>query len=239
MVGHDARDAAVATLQIVRAPLHASSREYLIAGGLLGGVALTSTLDRTIHSDAIRQHGRSIRTIDDIGHVYQGPLVNFGTAGLLYGCGLLANNRDLRRTGAEIVEAFGVAGAGAQVIKYLLGRNRPYAEKGPFHFVGPNLRDEHHSFPSGDVTVAFAYSSVLAAETKSWPVATVLYGLAGLTAFQRLNTNKHWLSDTVGGAAWGTAAGWGVVHVNAHLGRKADTLTFAARPGGAGLQWSW
>jgi hypothetical protein len=232
----DVRDAAVASWQIVRAPIHASAGNCLVAAGLLSGVALTSALDRTMRTVALRQQGGGVRTVDNIGHQFQGPLVILGSAGVLYGGGLLADDPAMRRTGAEVVEAFAISGAGTQVVKYLVGRHRPFTNDGPFHFDGWSLPDAHHSFPSGDVTVAFAFSSVLTAETKSWPIGVVLYGLAGMTAFQRMNLDKHWLSDTVGGAVWGTAVGWGVVHVNRQLKHGSVTASLVPKPNGIGVQ---
>jgi membrane-associated phospholipid phosphatase len=82
------------------------------------------------------------------------------------------------------------------------------------HFNGPTLDNGYHSFPSGDVTIAFAQSSVLASEISFWPATVALYGLAATTAFQRVHRDQHWFSDIVGGAVWGTAVGLGVVYVN-------------------------
>jgi membrane-associated phospholipid phosphatase len=231
----DGRDAGTATWTTVRAPLHASADEYLVAAGLLGGVALSSTLDRTLRSDARRQTGGWVHTVDDIGHTYQGPWVIFGTGAVLYGYGVFADHPAVRRTAEEIVEAFAISGAGTQLVKYAVGRDRPFTGHGPFHFVGPSLPDEHHSFPSGDVTVAFSFSSVLAAEAQSWQAATVLYALAGMTAFQRMNLDKHWFSDTLGGAMWGTAVGWGVVHINRKLKIGSARVSLTAMPRGAGV----
>jgi undecaprenyl-diphosphatase len=151
----------------------------------------------------------------------------------MYGYGLLADQSAARRIGLEIVEAYAIAGAGTQIVKHLMGRSRPYRDEGYLLFAGPILRNSRHSFPSGDVTVAFTLSSVLAAEAKSAPVTILLYGLASMTAFQRLHRDQHWLSDVLGGAAWGTAVGLGVVHM--HRKGRTRNVSLVVRPDGVGV----
>ena len=202
------------TKDMVRAPLHGSAENYWITAGILSGIALTTTLDRPVHSAALKAHGPTVKTLDDIGHYYQSPFVSFGTAAALYGYGAIENNPATRRVGWEVVESYAIAGLGTQIVKHIVGRHRPYNNDGPFKFAGPSLKNAYQSFPSGDVTVAFSFASVLAAETHSVPTTILFYGLGALTAFQRWHLNQHWFSDTVAGAAWGTAVGLGVVHYN-------------------------
>ncbi len=199
---------------MLRAPLHGSSEDYLIAAGILSGIALSSTLDRSVHTAALKASGPWVKTVDDIGHIYQTPYVTFGTAGALYVVGALEKSPRTRRVGWEIVESYAIAGAGTQMVKQAVGRHRPYQGDGPFSFSGPSVKNGHLSFPSGDVTVAFSFASVLAAETHTVPTTVLFYSLGALTVFQRWNRNQHWFSDTVGAAAWGTAVGLGVVHFN-------------------------
>jgi len=241
MLKSDGQDTWKATWRVVGLPFHATSNEYLIAAGILGGAVLTCTLDRTMYKAVQRQKGHLVNTVNNIGHFYQGPQVNFGTAGILYASGLIAHNPDLRRTGAEIVEAVAISAGGSQILKFAVGRSRPYAGSGPFHFRfgGPIWRDEHASFPSGDVTAAFAFSSVLAAETKSWPISVALYALSGTVAFQRMEVRQHWFSDTVCGAVWGTAVGWAVVHVNRRLHQTSVGVAVEEVPNTVGLRFNW
>jgi hypothetical protein len=226
------------TTDMLGAPFHGSTGDYLIAAGILSGVALTSTLDRPVHTAALKANEPWVKTVDDIGHYYQSPYVIFGTAGLLYGYGALEKKPQLRRVGWEIAESFAIAGAGTQIVKHLVGRSRPYQNEGPFHFVGPGFKNANQSFPSGDVTVAFSFASVLAAETHTVPTTVLFYGLGALTAFQRLNKNMHWFSDTVAGAAWGTAVGLGVVHYN-RLRSAPIKVSASAQPAMVGFVIDW
>jgi hypothetical protein len=214
MMSDDAQTASKATLKVLQAPLHGSAKDYWIAGAIFAGVAASSALDHRVRDAMPHNENGWRKTVDDIGHNYQGPAVMFGTAGALYVAGLAAENRSLRRTGFEIVEAFCIAGAGTQIVKHLAGRNRPFAGHGPFRFDGPAIKNQQNSFPSGDVTVAMALSSVLAAESHSIPISIAVYSLAAMTAYQRLNRDQHWFSDVIGAVAWGSAVGWGVVYWN-------------------------
>jgi membrane-associated phospholipid phosphatase len=128
------------------------------------------------------------------------------------------------------VESYAIAGAGTQIVKHAVGRHRPDANDGPFKFSAATMTNNHLSFPSGDVTAAFSFASVLAAETNTVPTTVLFYGLGALTAFQRWNKNQHWLSDTVGAAAWGTAVGLGVVHYNRQRAASSVKISVSTLP---------
>ena len=205
------------TKQIAISPAHANSGDWHWAGRLGSAVLLTSLTDRSLRADAEDWDRFAHRDLARLGKSYQRIEVTGGAALLAYGAGLALDKPTWRRTGTEIAQAWSVASAGTFAVKTLLGRARPEKDRGPYHVIGPNLRDGYHSFPSGDVTEAFALSSVLAAEIKSWPVRVGLYALAATTAFQRIEADRHWGSDVVGAAVWGTVVGWGVVKVNQRL----------------------
>ncbi|MCX6600986.1 MAG: phosphatase PAP2 family protein [bacterium] len=229
-LAHDARQTGRVTWRLLQAPFRGDAEDYALAGGILMGIAALSTLDRSVRHVADSSGGQWAETVSDVGHFYQRTGLTFAVAGAFYAAGLLAAEPSLRRTGQEVVESFCLSALGSQLVKRTLGRNRPVAENGPYHFAGPNWKDVDQSFPSGDTVVAFSLSTVLAAEAKSLPVAVALYSLAAATAFQRLHRDRHWLSDTVGGAVWGTAVGLGVVQAHRSL---SDTHSDAALVPGA------
>jgi len=217
------------TAKLVTAPLHASGQDWRIAGGIATGVVLSSMLDRTLRIEVRRQRGTWASRVDDVGHTFQQEYVILGTAGAFYWGGLAIGRSGWRRTGIEIIEAYAISGAGTQLMKHIIGRDRPFAGNGPYHVTGPSLHNEHLSFPSGDATKSFAFASVLAAEARSFPVTVIVYGLAAATAFQRMHHEDHWLSDVIGGGAWGTAVGLGTVYLN----RKHVHVT----PAGIAVEW--
>jgi hypothetical protein len=238
-VAADGRQTGRVTWHLLQAPFRGSGKDYAIAGGLLAGIAALSALDRTVREAADSTGGRWAEDVSNVGHLYQQVGLTFAVAGAFYLAGLATDEPPLRRTGQEVVESFCLSGLGSQVVKRTLGRNRPYAEHGPYHFVGPNWKNVHQSFPSGDTVVAFSLSTVLASEAKSWPVSVALYSLAATTAFQRLHRDRHWFSDTVGGAVWGTAVGLGVVRAHRSLADCGSAATAVPAANGITLTINW
>jgi membrane-associated phospholipid phosphatase len=213
----DGRDVGLVSIQMLSAPFRATGKDLLRAVGLGAAVALSSTLDRPIRNRTKDLDCSWADAVSDVGRFYQNKYVTFTAAGAFYGLGVVSGKPAFRRVGLEIIEAFEIAVIGTSLMKRLVGRDRPYVENGEYHFVGPHSgNDDHESFVSGDATKAFTLSAVLSAEAKSVPVTVVLYSLAMATSFQRLHTDQHWFSDTVGAAVWSTAVGLGVVYLNHH-----------------------
>lgn len=81
--------------------------------------------------------------------------------------------------------------------------------KAAFRQGRPGNAHERTSFPSGHSTMAFSFASVVAAEHE-WYWGASAYALATLTAFSRLNDNRHFLRDVVAGATIGVSYGLGL-----------------------------
>lgn len=77
-----------------------------------------------------------------------------------------------------------------------------------------------NSFPSGHTATAFVGVELLRQKLPSscWYVYTVGYAAAATTAYLRIYHNRHWLGDTLAGAAMGIAAAW--------IGTKLTRLYF-------------
>ena len=73
--------------------------------------------------------------------------------------------------------------------KYGVGRLRPDGS-------------DYKSFPSGHSSVAFA-TATMYQMWYGWKAGVPAYAFAAITAFQRLDDNRHWLSDVIMGAAIG------------------------------------
>ena len=76
-------------------------------------------------------------------------------------------------------------------LKYGVGRERPDGS-------------DKRSFPSGHSSVAFA-TATMYQMWYGWKAGIPAYAFAAVTAFQRLDDNRHWLSDVIMGAAIGIA----------------------------------
>lgn len=135
--------------------------------------------------------------------------------------GRLSHDRTQELVGIRSLEAIALTGAVTVGLKAITGRARP--DQSPFDAHDFRLgrgfgdRNEFQSFPSGHVTVAFAFASAVDAELNRiapkhprWIVPT-LYGLATATAASRVYRNRHWTSDVVLGSAIGFVGGHAVV----------------------------
>lgn len=198
---------------LITSPFRASTRDWIGAGAFAAAVAFTFPLDRDLRDDADGPGKPWMKTADWVGHTFQNVGVFFGTAGALYLGGVTTHRPAWQRTGTELAIAFVAAQGGTQTVKYLAGRARPNTGNASGHLVGPTLDDNYHSFWSGDVTNAFTLASVLSAEIKRPAMTVILYGLAASTAFQRIHTNHHWLSDVAAAAVWSTAVGINTVKI--------------------------
>ena len=96
--------------------------------------------------------------------------------------------------------------------------------------------DGRDSFPSGHATQAFAVATVIAEHYEQPWVKVASYTLASAVAYSRLNSNSHWASDVVAGAAIGIFVGETVVHLNAN---RSLTLTPMVGPDVNGLELTW
>ena len=105
----------------------------------------------------------------------------------------------------SMLEAAGLSGVTAYALKYAGGREGPDQTSNPNEW----LKGSGGSFPSFHSTAAFAVGTVLAESGNDdyrWLRRLLGYGLGVATSYERLKHNQHWLSDTVAGAALGTAS---------------------------------
>jgi membrane-associated phospholipid phosphatase len=174
------------------------------AGIASGLIALTSLVDRPLRDEV--QEDRSSGS-DDAARLFRhmGQVEVFGTVGVgTILAGVVAGDAPLRRAGERISASLLVAGGTTTIVKLLVGRYRPNSGRGAYRFSPFSNSDA--SFPSGHATAAFALAASVSDEVRWAPATVGLYGLAALTAWSRLNDDKHWLSDVLAGAAVGVTS---------------------------------
>jgi membrane-associated phospholipid phosphatase len=148
------------------------------------------------------QRGRSA-TSNDIAAVTRrmGQPEVFVTTSLgLVGIGLVARKPEIARAGGRAATSLALAAAIELSLKAIVGRARPDAGLGAFHY---EPLSGSVSLPSGHTTVAFALATSLGGEVRSTWARAGLYGLAAGTAWSRVNDDRHWLSDVAAGALIG------------------------------------
>ncbi len=218
-------------LPLVAAPAHWQRHDWT---HFAAGLALVGTA--RVFDGRVRE---SVRM--DPGETQPGwypALRSFGQAGglALLGAGWIAGHFSHRpevvATAQDGLEAVILAaGVITPALKLAAGRARPNQGEGPASFqpFGGDL-----SFPSGEVTEAFAIASVIAAHTEHLWLQGTVWTLAGAVGWERLRLDAHWSSDVVAGALIGGAVGNWVVHRHAPAGAseaRFDLLPLVSRQG--------
>ncbi|MGC3999920.1 MAG: phosphatase PAP2 family protein [Anaeromyxobacter sp.] len=137
-----------------------------------------------------------------------------------------------------VAEATAVATSVTQLVKYAVGRQRPFAHADPSR---PHDPDDNLSFFSGHSSLAFSLVAATGtvAQLRGYEGAPWVWGV-GLTAaagvgYLRIAGDKHYLTDVLVGAAVGTAAGIAVprlLHPRASSGGTASGATVTVLPVG-------
>jgi len=169
----------------------------------VAALALGSTLD-----EAVRREVQSHRTAsgDDLARLarrFGQPEVYAPVALGTVAAGLLAGDARILRAGGRITGSLLLAGATVNLLKPLVGRARPRFSAEPYHFRPLSNQD---SWPSGHTAVAFALATSVSDELRFAPASVALYGAATLTAWSRVNDNRHWATDVAAGALVGIAS---------------------------------
>jgi membrane-associated phospholipid phosphatase len=140
------------------------------------------------------------------------------------------------------LEAMLFSGAAVGVLKVAGGRARPEVGHGPHDWDGPRLGpDTRWSFPSDHAASAFSVATVLARTYPDGPVPCAVYGTALVTAFARLEQDRHWASDVWMGAATGLWVGHTLTARHPPEGPAGAEAVVLPVPGGAAarLTWRW
>ena len=184
------------------APLRWDEEDWLYFGGALVAIGAAHSLDERVR-DHFATGSKAVLNGKDTNSLRDAA----PTIAIIAGTGLTAafvDDPDGYRETWSLIEAGAFSGATAEVLGYATGRERPDATTSPNEW-GKRGND---SFPSLHTTVAFAVGTVFAESGNDeyrWIRRIIGYGVAGATAYIRVDDNVHWLSDTVAGAALGIA----------------------------------
>lgn len=188
-------------------PLHWGGSDAIVIGSLVAGTGIAYALEapaRDVVFNDPKVRPLYNGTLAKIGDFYGGlytPFIIFGAFG---GYSLITGDMKARKIAFEIGQSCLYAGAITAVLKYAVGRARPYANLGKssfFHFSLSN--DAYHSFPSGHMTEAMAMSTVLAFNANPLWLKILCYAPVPFTFFARAYQGYHWVSDCILGAGVG------------------------------------
>jgi hypothetical protein len=200
--------------EILKAPAHFSGKDWATTGVVIGGTALSMLLDDEIRSTVRENHTHAMDNITKAGRYYGEVVPAVSLSAGIYATGLIFKERSVSLTGRLLAESLLYAGTINVLLKVLFSRSRPYNNKGNMDFGNYKFDNDYYSLPSGHTTVAFTVSTVLAERINNIYATIGLYGLAALTAYQRIYDDKHWFSDTILGAALGIFISRAVVKLN-------------------------
>jgi membrane-associated phospholipid phosphatase len=167
------------------------------------GIGALTLLDEPM-AELIHNHRSD--SVDDFGTIMAGfsdDWVIRIITGELVTVGLVTRDASVASTGLRVITAHVIGGVLIKGGKWMFGRGRPSANlDDAFDFEFFNGSNSN-AFPSGAAVQSFALATTLADEIDH-PVASVaLYSAAGLNAWSRLNSNRHWVSDMALGDVMG------------------------------------
>ena len=113
--------------------------------------------------------------------------------------GYYSKNDKLLDASYTSVESIITAGAITEIIKITAGRSRPNNGHNHTFFKPFNTDDKYQSFPSGDVTTAWAFVTPYAIYYHQ----PLLYLIPISVGVERIYKNEHWFSDTVASSVIG------------------------------------
>ena len=204
------------TFRLIKSPFNFNSNEFIFAGFIIATTGASFSIDNDIRRDVLKTKGRNLDEITYYGEKFGRPVYASVLSVFLYMTGLLGSNDYMKETGQILAEAMICNGIFTKLLKETLGRARPftgesYKDISPFEF---EFAKSENSLPSGHTSTAFTVATVLSERFKNVYASLALYGMASLTAFQRIYSDVHWFSDVLLGAALGTFIGLKIVSLH-------------------------
>ncbi len=203
--------------------------EFLLVASVTAGLFLA---DEELQK--VAQRNRS-RFSDDVANLVTPPETIYPKVAIggFYLTGLIFKRQKERDTALYLLESIMFAQGITQVIKYSVGRARPFANKGAYHFEGFRTDPSSYSlsFSSGHAATAFSLASVIAEQYESKVIDWISYSIACLAAWARVNDNAHFASDVFFGGALGTWVGMTIVRLNKNKEDKSKELSIHPRMG--------
>lgn len=204
LVKHLYRD----TKHVFTSPFRWKQNDLIHFTQLSIGTCELMLLDRDFQKSVQRNRTTTTDRVSEWTGRYTKRITNLTISGL-YLSGLVLHDRKSKETALLCLESVALAEGITTGLKHLIGRSRPYANKGVFDFNPMRFPPPSYSlsFPSGHATTAFALSSVIAEQYQNWVVRLLSYGFASAVALSRININVHFMSDVFWGGIIGTTVG--------------------------------
>jgi len=129
--------------------------------------------------------------------------------------GIAAHDTNAKKISIELLQAGLYSEGITGLLKYIIGRARPYTGLGEYTFRPFSFFNyPYNSMPSGHMTSAMALSTVMSRHAKKTIWKILAYVPAALTLTSRLYQGQHFLSDEFFGSCTGYFVGNWVVNLH-------------------------
>jgi hypothetical protein len=196
------------TKHVMLAPFHWEQNDLVTFATLSISAFELMLLDRDTQKSVQKNRTATTDRISKWTDRYTKRVTNLSIGGL-YLSGVIFHDRKSKETALLCMESVALAEGVTIGLKHLIGRSRPFGNKGAFDFNPMKFPPPSYSqsFPSGHATTAFAFSSVIAEQYRSWWVKLSCYSFATVVALGRVNNNFHFISDVFWGGVIGITVG--------------------------------
>lgn len=185
--------------------------DALYVAGFGAALFALSRLDEPLTDRAVGiTEGRHVRIVEEFGNAKVVRPMGI----VLFTGALLSGDHRFQDAAFTSLEAVLVANLVTNSLKSIMGRSRPYQDRGAGVF-DPFSGDR--SFPSGHATTAFAFLTPWALYYPG-PASAGLLVLATATSFSRIATNQHWFTDVLGGSAVGFMTAYALTRRHLRIG---------------------
>ena len=183
------------SLGLINSPFKFDEQDFLFTGLIISATAFSFTFDNPVRSSVTKLKNPSMDKVTRWGENFGNGKYVLGLSAALYLGGHIFTDNETRKTGLMLAEAIALNVVVTTGLKVITGRSRPFMNNGntDIDFLKMEFDDSENSLPSGHTSTAFAVAIVLS---------------------NRIYADKHWLSDTIFGAALGTAIGLKVISLN-------------------------
>jgi len=219
-------------VNLFKSPFQFNKNDFYLTSTILGLTAMSIPLDEPIRDRTLRNQSKPLDNISFITEKFGNPKYSAILSGILYGGGLLFNDRYVRETGQMLAEAILFNGLITTGAKMMFSRGRPFINEGSYEIdlfeFESNFKET--SLPSGHTSTAFTAATILSNRINNTYASVALYSMASMTAFQRIYVDKHWFSDTILGAALGTFIGLKIVKLHENHSSNKDDFQYNIYP---------
>lgn len=192
-------------------PAKASTKGYVYALSGLAVVGITMTADESLQQWITSGRNSGLdQTARFLAEPFGNPYYAGGATLMSYIIACHSGHERWAQVSSDAFQSVMISSGITLFLKAAFHRHRPreQTELDPYVFDGPSLSGDNLSFPSGHTTIAFALATSLSLSFDRWYYSVPLYGLATLTAWERIYNFEHWPSDVMLGAAIGSTVGW-------------------------------